>query len=63
MILEVKGKDGTYLVKDPSNIIQLSMNAKGENMSKSKIHIITDTIENMEDRQKVSAKILEYTIK
>jgi len=63
MVIEVNGNEGKYFVKDPSNIVQLNLNNKGERTGESKVHIIADTIENKEDRIKVSEKILEYILK
>lgn len=60
MILEVNGNDGKYLLKDQSTIIQVSRNNKDDLATKNITHIITDTIENKEDRLKVSEKIIEF---
>ena len=51
---------GKYLLKDQSTIIQVSRNNKDNWTTKNITHIITDTIENKEDRLKVSEKIIEF---
>lgn len=63
MVIEVDGNDGKYFVKDPSNIVQLKLDRNGEKTGESKVHIIADSIENKEDRVKVSETILEYILK
>ncbi len=63
MILEVNGIDGKYLLKDQSTIVQVSRNNKNNYAIKNRTHIITDTIENREDRIKVSEKLFEYFTK
>jgi len=63
MVLEIIGNEGKYLVKDPSNIVQIKFDNSGKENGRSIIHIIADTINDKEDRIKVSAKILEYVAK
>lgn len=57
MVIEVNGNDGKYLIKDPSKIVQFKTDNAGKNTGESVVHIIADTIENKEDRTKVSEKI------
>ena len=62
MELKMKGKDGEYIVKNESSIIQIKTDLNGEQTGESVMHIITDSIENNEDRTEVSKMIEEYRL-
>ena len=62
MELKMKGKDGEYIVKNESSIIQKKTDLNGEQTGESVMHIITDSIENNEDRTEVSKMIEEYRL-
>ena len=60
MTLRFSGKEGNYVVKNESSILQYKKNEEGLQTGDSILHIITDTIENNEDRREVTKKISEY---
>lgn len=60
MTLRFSGKEGNYVVKNESSILQYKKNEDGLQTGDSILHIITDTIENNEDRREVTKKISEY---
>lgn len=60
MTLRIKGKDGEYVVKNGSSIFQYKIDSNGAYTGDSILHIITDSIENSDDRKEVTKKILEY---
>lgn len=60
MYFELKGVDGDYLVKNESSILQFKLDKNGNKTGESIMHIITDSIENQQDRKKITNKILEY---
>lgn len=62
MFFELKGVDGDYLVKNESSILQYKLDKNGKKTGESIMHIITDSIENQQDRKKITNKILEYII-
>jgi hypothetical protein len=62
MTLRFKGKEGEYVVKNESSILQYKINSEGMQTGDSILHIITDTIENSEDRKEVTKKISEYNL-
>jgi hypothetical protein len=62
MYFELKGVDGDYLVKNESSILQYKLDKDGNKTGESIMHIITDSIENQQDRKKITTKILEYII-
>ena len=62
MYFELKGVDGDYLVKNESSILQYKVDKNGNKTGESIMHIITDSIENQQDRKKITKKILEYII-
>ena len=62
MELKMKGKDGEYIVKNESSILQIKTDLNGEQTGESVMHIITDSIENNEDRTEVSKMIEEYRL-
>jgi hypothetical protein len=62
MFMEVKGKEGDYLVKNESSILQYMLDETGNKTGESVLHIITDSIENHEDRSEVAKKIEEYIL-
>jgi hypothetical protein len=59
MEIKIKGKAGEYVVKNESSIIQYKIDNAGQHTGESVLHIITDSIENNEDRTEVSKKIEE----
>ena len=60
MFLIVKGKEGDYLVKNESSILQYKFDENGKKTGESVMHIITDSIENQEDRTEVTKTIEKY---
>jgi hypothetical protein len=62
MFMEVKGKEGDYIVKNESSILQYKLDENGNQTGESVLHIITDSIENQEDRSEVAKKIEEYIL-
>jgi len=60
MLLKIQGKEGEYIVKNKSSIFQYKIDAKGEHTGDSVLHITTDSIENNEDRKKITKKISEF---
>jgi hypothetical protein len=60
MTLKFRGKEGDYVVKNESSILQYKIDSEGMHTGDSILHIITDSIENSEDRQEVTKKISEY---
>jgi hypothetical protein len=60
--MEVKGKEGDYIVKNESSILQYKLDENGNQTGESVLHIITDSIENQEDRSEVAKKIEEYIL-
>jgi len=59
MDIRVKGKDGEYLVKNRSSILQYKIDMNGNQTGESVLHIITDSIENSDDRIKITEKLRE----
>ncbi len=57
MFLKVKGKEGDYLVKNESSILQYKLDKNGQKTGESVLHIITDSIENQDDRSEVTKTI------
>jgi len=53
----IEGTDGIYKIKHRSKIYQYKINSQGRLTDTFKLHIITDTIENDEDRRKVVTAI------
>jgi len=62
MLMKFKGKEGDYIVKNESSILQYKLDENGEKTGESLLHIITDSIENQEDRNEVIKKIEEYNL-
>ena len=62
MLMKFKGKEGDYIVKNGSSILQYKLDENGEKTGESLLHIITDSIENQEDRNEVIKKIEEYNL-
>ena len=60
MLVKVNGVEGDYLVKNESSITQFIKDKNGEHTGESVLHIITDSIENSEDRNEISRKIEEF---
>ena len=57
MNIKIKGKDGDYVVKNESTILQYKINENGEKTGESIRHIILDTIEDNEDRNEIFKKL------
>ena len=62
MLVKIKGIDGEYLLKNESSILQYKLDENGEHTGESVMHIITDSIENNQDRKEVSKKIEELIL-
>ena len=62
MVMKVKGKESDYIVKNESSIFQYKLDENGQKTGKSILHIITDSIENREDRDEVIKTIEEYNL-
>lgn len=62
MLMKVKGKEGDYIVKNESTIFQYILDENGEKTGESLLHIITDSIENSEDRSEVIKTIEAYNL-
>lgn len=62
MYLKIEGNEGEYLVKNESSILQYKCDEHGNKTGESVLHIITDSIENQEDRNEVTRKIVEYNL-
>ena len=62
MFLKIQGHDGEYLVKNESSILQHKLDKNGKKTGETVIHIITDSIENYEDRIQVSKSIMEFNL-
>lgn len=62
MLVKIKGVEGDYLLKNESSILQYKINEKGELTGESILHIITDSIENSQDRNDISKKIEELIL-
>ncbi|MCB0730081.1 MAG: hypothetical protein KDC88_03510 [Ignavibacteriae bacterium] len=62
MLFTIKGKEGEYIVKNESSILQYKVNENGEQTGESILHIITDSIENQEDRSEIAKKIEERNL-
>lgn len=58
----VEGADGIYKIKHRSKINQYKINTKGRLTNTFRLHIITDTIENDEDRKKVAEAIQKMNL-
>lgn len=62
MYFELKGIEGEYFVKNESSILQYKLDKNGQKTGESIMHIITDSIENHNDRKEIAKKIIEYII-
>ncbi len=62
MLVKISGVEGDYLVKNESSITQYLKDEQGVHTGESVLHIITDSIENSEDRNEISKKIEEFNI-
>ena len=62
MYFELKGVEGDYIVRNESSILQYKLDKNGEKTGESIMHIITDSIENYNDRKEISKKIIEFLI-
>lgn len=60
MQLKIKGKEGEYLVKNRSSILQFKLDDSGKQTGESILHIITDSIENNYDRKMITEKLKEH---
>lgn len=63
MISKIVGKEGEYLVKNSSNILQYKVDKNGKFTGESVMHITTDSIENYNDRREVTEKLKDYSTK
>ena len=61
MYFKLKGIDGDYLIKNEFSILQYKLDKDGNKTGKCIMHIITDSIENPQDRKIITKKIMEYT--
>lgn len=59
MLLRINGKAGDYIVKNESSIFQYKKDENGRITGEGILHIITDSIENQEDRSEITKKIVE----
>jgi hypothetical protein len=59
MYFEIRGLEGEYIIKNESSILQYKLDENGQKTGESIMHIITDSIENNEDRNRVTKKIVE----
>lgn len=57
----VKGNNGDYLIKNESTIIQYKLDDDGNHTGECVLHIITDSIEDSEDRNSITKIIEEYS--
>ena len=62
MFLKIKGKEGEYLVKNESSILQYKLDENGQKTGESVLHIITDSIENQDDRSEVTKTIEKFNL-
>lgn len=62
MLLKVNGVEGDYFVKNESSITQYVKDENGKHTGESILHIITDSIENSEDRNEISKKIEQFIL-
>ncbi len=53
------GKEGEYQIHNSSLIYQTKLNLEGESASNNVIHLTTESIENVEDRERVKYKLTE----
>ena len=60
MVINLKGKEGDYLVKNSSTIVQYKKDSSGKKTGKSVLHIIVDSIENNEDRILIQKNIRKF---
>ena len=57
----IKGNNGEYFVKNESTIIQYKLDDAGNQTGECVLHIITDSIEDSEDRNNITKIIEEYS--
>jgi hypothetical protein len=62
MHFNIIGKEGDYLVKNSHTILQYKKDNKGSKTGECIIHIITDSIENNEDRKHITKIIEKFNI-
>jgi len=62
MLLKISGKEGDYIVKNESSIFQYKKDENGLKTGESILHIITDSIENQEDRSEIAKRIAELNL-
>ncbi|MFZ1289837.1 MAG: hypothetical protein WAR79_07090 [Melioribacteraceae bacterium] len=60
MSFTVKGNSGKFFIKNESSILELKIDETGNQTGESKVHVITDSIENQEDRILVIQKLKEF---
>ncbi len=59
MSYQLKGNAKEYLIKSDTNILEFKLDEYGNHTGESKVHIITDSIENNEDRTIITEKLKE----
>jgi hypothetical protein len=60
MSLIIRGNAGEFVIKNESSILEIKIDELGNQTGESIVHVITDSIENQEDRALVNQKIEEY---
>ena len=63
MSYQLKGNEKEYLILGGSNILEFSIDEEGNHTGESKVHIITDSIENNEDRSLITEKLKDLDYK
>ena len=63
MIYKIVGKEGEYVVKNSSSILQYKVDKNGNFTGESVMHITTDSIENTNDRREVTEKLKDCSSK
>lgn len=61
MTQTIKGNNGDYLIKNENTIIQYKLDDDGNHTGESVMHIITDSIEDPEDRNQITKIIEQYS--
>ena len=59
----VKGNSAEFIIKNESSILELKIDESGNQTGESVVHVITDSIENQEDRKLVDKKLEEFISK
>lgn len=63
MNIVVKGNLAEFVIRNESSILELKLDELGNQTGESIIHVITDSIENQEDRELVNKKLEEFNSK